>query len=262
MVAAKLSDLRLRYLKSLPAPLDGMWECFVEMADHYSIHKDQKLIGYGVVNSENKLLQFELDSNLNCREVFSKFISELNVISAFVATCESQYLALCLDQQVSLVINALMYHWAPDEVVLAAELPQGASIRGMVGSELSNATEFGVASLGADPDWLRSYFAERIERREILGMWRDSTLIATGECRPSPTQVRFADLGVIVSPDIRGQGIATNFLRHLIQVCRAQGLEPICSTERENRSAQHAIEQAGFVSKYRILEIGLPSKTS
>ena len=79
--------------------------------------------------------------------------------------------------------------------------------------------------------------------------------LATGECRPSDSQKPYADLGMVVSKNHRGQGLATNILRQLIRRCRENGLSPICSTERDNYAAQKAIENSGFVSHHRLLEI-------
>lgn len=43
---ADLKGVKQKYLDQLSAPLDGMWSCFVDMADHYSITSDGQFYQY------------------------------------------------------------------------------------------------------------------------------------------------------------------------------------------------------------------------
>ena len=232
-----------------------MWQSFVAAADHYSILGGNKLVGYCVVNAENKLLQFSTDDIDNDSGFFVLAVAELNVKGAVVATCEPSYLTLCrghFNEPPAEI--ALMYHVDADRSGGPAVFPEGSTFRPVTASELEASVEFGVAAIGGDPAWLREYFTERIHGEELFGLWQADALIATGECRPSSLQSPYADVGMIVSPDQRGRGIATNILRWLIQQCRDRQLTAICSTESGNLASQKAIERSGFVNYHRILE--------
>ncbi len=253
--SAELTDLKQMYLSQSAAPLDGMWESFVTQADHYSIQSRDKIIGYSVINSEQKLLQFFVIGAHHKGRIFSQVLAEKNVTGAFVNTAESQFLSLCMDHHKSVVINALMYHVEKDTLIKEAVFPPETDFRIIDEDELPTAFEFGIRTLGVDPDWLKGYFTNLIKREELFGLWQDDCLIATGECRVSDSQKPFADVGMIVSKSHRKQGLATNILRALIHLCHQDGLRPICSTEAGNIAAQKAIAKAGFISHHRILEI-------
>ncbi len=253
--SAELADWKMRYLQQVAAPLDGMWQTFVAMADHYSLSGGSQVAGYCVVNSEQQLLQFFVADRELAAGLFAQVLRELNVQGAVVATCEPQYLNLCTAHKASPPTEfSLMYHLDLDRAVAPPAFPDGTELRPVSADQLETAVEFGVAAIGADAAWLAGYYAERIDGAELFGLWQAGELIATGESRPSQIQPPVADVGMIVGPEHRGRGIATNILQWLIHDCRQRSLQPICSTETGNVAAQRAIERAGFTSYQRILQ--------
>lgn len=253
--ADKLSDLKAKYRTTVAAPLDGMWEAFTGMADHYSIMEGSNTVGYCAVNGEKKMLQFFMHAPANASAAFKQVIGQLDVVGAIVSTAETAFLGHCMDYQTSVSENAIMYHLEDGAACASAKFPADTTFRSLKNPDLQTAVDFAVATLGADAGWLKSYFGDLITRSELYGLFNDGTLIATGECRPSHTQFGFADVGMIVGTNHRGKGIATNMLRQLIRESIAQGLKPICSTEHGNIPAQKAITKAGFTNYHRILEI-------
>ncbi len=250
-----LADLKAKYRATAIVPLDGMWEAFTGMANQFSINDNKGAIGYCAVDDEQKILQFFVSAPANAPAAFNQAIEWLDVASAVVSTAEPAFLGLCMDHQKSVAEHAIMYHLADDMVCAAAEFPRGMAIRSMDKPDLKTVVSFAADTIGADAGWLESYFSGLISRGELYGLWQGSTLVATGECRPSTTQPEFADVGMIVGTGHRGKGIATNILRQLISESAALGLKPICSTECSNIAAQKAIAKAGFTAYHRILEI-------
>ena len=251
---AYLAALKHEYLQQCISPLDGMWEHFVGLADHYAIACDDTVIGYCAVNAEQKLLQFYIIGAHDAAFILSQLISELKISGAFLASSEMHALAVCMDHQVSVTVNALMYHTAPDTAAPKASFPNGAQFKSIAAVQLQDAVEFVYETLGMDIDWLKGYLADLIAKGELFGLWLDHKLIATGERRVSASQTPFADVGMIVGTNHRGKGLATNMLVQLRQLCEEEGRKAICSTERDNVAAQKAISRAGFVSHQRILE--------
>lgn len=252
---AAVSDLKRDYLAQLTSPLDGMWEAFGGMADHYGIIRDEKTIGYGALNSDQKLLQFYVEPGHDPAPIFTKFIEMLRVAGAIVSTGDPRFLSLCMDHQGAIQVNALQYHIEGDSPLKSAHFPPQTTFRPIKSDELSVAVDYAVETLGANVNWLTGYFANLIDRAELFGLWQGDALMATGECRVSESQRPYADLGMTVAQSHRKQGLATNILRQLLAHCRKRDLSPICSTERENIAAQKAIMKAGFVSDHRILDI-------
>ena len=249
-----LADLKAKYRSTVDAPLDGMWETFTGMANHFSIRADETPIGYCAVNSEQKMLQFFAVGAANASDIFRQALARLNVNGAVVSTAETTFLGHCMDYQTSVSEHAIMYHLADGTISADTKFPEGTTFRSLATGDLKTAVDFAATTLGADAGWLESYFGDLISRGELYALLEGDTFIATGECRPSHTQFGFADVGMIVGKGHRGKGIATNMLRQLIEESTAQGLRPICSTEQSNIPAQKAITKAGFTAYHRILE--------
>ena len=249
----QMAGQREAYLLSTTAPLDGMWEnAFFPMADHWEIAHTKQPIGFCSVNSEGKMLGFDVCRSAPQRSVFSQCIERLGVSGAFASTAEPTYLSLCADHQRTMSVNAIMYA-ENDHEQLTPAAPVGMNVRKAGPDDLANAISFGVSAIQANQDWLSGYFEERIRKNELFGLWNNTKLIATGECRISPNQKKIADVGMIVGATHRKKGLATFMLQHLRSIGAQQGLKLICSTENSNTGAQKAIERAGFMPQNRIL---------
>ena len=253
--AEDVAALRQDCLRQLTAPLDGMWESFVSMADDYVICRKGKIIGHCSVDAAQKILQFHTPEVPDPHASFHQALTTLDITGAVAATCDPHFLSLCLDHQQSVSVNALMYHLTETTVIEPVTFPPNMDFRAVGFSELETALAFGTETLRADRNWLTSYFTERIEGGELFGLWQNKQLIATGECRPSKTQKAYTDLGMMVAENQRGKGLATRILRRLLHLSRKRGLIPICSTESGNIAAQKAIIRSGFTSYHRILDI-------
>lgn len=258
--ANELEPWRRRYLDSTSAPLDGMWLSFAAMSDHYSFLIDEQVCGYCAVNSENKLLQFHVDSGADGETFFQFVLNELKITAANVSSAEPPFLELCKTRsRGEHTLVDLMYHIPAGTLLERPHFPDGTDIDQISMSQLDSAVEFSVAALGADANWLKEYYIQRIGDGELFGLWiasgsQERQLIATGEFRPSQLQPQFADVGMIVAKLYRGQGIATNVLRWLIEKSRTSNKQPICSTSHDNRASQVAIERAGFAKYHEILQ--------
>lgn len=240
--------------------LDGMWLCgFVPLADHFAISSGETLVGYTCVNSDGYILQYHLTEN--CRhdaiEVFQQLASnQLQTSSvikgAFSSTAEPQMLSYCFEAFSSFEVDTLMYRDCEDDT---PDPDRQALPMALVRIEqLESAALFAQAHAGGSMDWLMSYLANLINRRELYGYWLNGVLVATGECRGyDEYQVGYADLGVIVHEGHRKKGMATRVLRFLKSEAQARSLQPICSTEKQNRASQKAIMRAGFVARHRII---------
>lgn len=252
--ASELELRKTQYLSSLPAPLDGMWLSFTDAATHYSILLENQIGGFCVINAENKLLQFEVESERHANAIFQQALSKLKVTGAIVATCQPMFQALCVNQsRTSPAEVALMYEVDLNRQIQPVHFPENAKMRLVAPTEVATAIEFGLDAIGCDEHWLTEYYNQRIAGEELFGLWKENELIAVGEYRPSKYQARYADVGMIVSKSDRRKGIATNILRWLIQHASHDGRHAICSTEPKNKAAQKAIYRAGFVGYHKIL---------
>lgn len=256
----ELSSLKEAYFKTSTSPLDGMWHFgFVPMAEHFGFYESEHLVGFCCVNSDKYLLQFYLTETAQIlpKDLFtlivdstSTAIGEIN--GAFVSTAEPKYLSLCLDISPKLKVNALMYQYSGDASEEKIDI-----IKLILANndQLCSLVEFANEAIGAPKEWLTGYFGNLIKRNELWHYSIDGNIVATGECRHfDEYQTQYADVGMIVSPDYRGQGIATQVLKQLVSISEEKGLKSICSTESGNIGAQKALNKAGFFAPNRIVQ--------
>ena len=72
------------------------------------------------------------------------------------------------------------------------------------------------------------YVDNLIARKELFVLKESNTIISTGECRLSDTQLSFADIGVAVNKEHRKKGFATKMLHQLAKKAIRQKRKPIC----------------------------------
>ncbi|MUI54548.1 GNAT family N-acetyltransferase [Aliivibrio fischeri] len=255
-----LTLLKEHYFSHSVGPLDGMWHFgFVPMSDHFGFYEENKLIGYCCINSDGFLLQFYLskDAQTNISELFKQLInneiSTINMIKgAFVSTAEPEYLSLCLDNANTVNAHSIMFrHEDSIKTKSIAQIQMDLAKT----EELAELVEFASQTIGAPKEWLNVYYKNLMTRQELWVYRKNDHVIATGECRRfDEYQKNYADLGMIVSQNHRGKGIATQVLNFLVQQANRHNLQAICSTESMNIGAQKAISNAGFTSKNRIVQ--------
>lgn len=253
--ADNIAEMEQTYLSDCAAPLDGMWQSFVEMAEVTEISQNQSPIGYAAINGDKELLRLHVAEQIDPTPVLKSLIDKQNLVGAVVSTAEPRALACLLDVQATLSVSAIMYHMPSPQSDLLAAFPIGTELRPVDADALEQVADFGHRTLGASLDWLLSYFSGLIGRGELYALRRDNEILSTGECRRNNRQPQVADVGMIVGKAHRRQGIATEMLKALAQKARDQKLAPICSTETDNLGAQKAITAAGFVSYHRILNV-------
>ncbi len=250
-------DLRRDYLACLSAPFDGMWQAFATMSCHHELRAKGERAGYFCVNDEGHLLQFHVSPTFEslAEELFAAVIARREVGGTMVSTADCLFLGLCLDLHCKVEVHTYLYQDRQgsettvfDDASLTFEPVQP--------EELESITELQRRSLDQDlGDWLIGYLENLITRRELFALCSGGQILGTGEARVSESQPPFVDLGVITAPGHRGKGVAHQILSRLKGLCYDRNLIPICSTTVGNLAARKAIAKAGFVARYRILQV-------
>jgi len=257
---SELSELKKAYFEHATAPLDGMWHFgFVPVSKHWGFYLKQRLVGFCCINDDGYMLQFYLEPNCQVyAQALFTLIAQQNssnikaVKGAFVSTAEPHYMSLCLDNSTTFNVNALMYRAAAQQVNKQNE---SLTMQLATKEQLSDFVLFAVTNIGAPQEWVSGYYGHLIDRKELLGYWKEGQLLAAGECRLfDEHQTEYADLGVVVSQSERGQGLAKKVLCYLTNIASNKGLNVICSTESHNVAAQKAIGRAGLLPFNRIVQ--------
>ncbi|WP_168188583.1 GNAT family N-acetyltransferase [Thermoflavimicrobium daqui] len=253
----EIQDLRGQYLHTLVAPMDGMWESsIIAHATYWKIKYEGHIAGYFCIDSTNCLLQFYLTEAYQsfAQGIFPFILKKEGIKRAIVSTLEPFYLSLCLDFHRNLSIHSYLFR---DSQMRELSFPQlkDTIFKQAKKEELEEVVRFYEENTEGNQDWIPP-FVERLINQSQLFVLRDhQKILGTGECIISQKQKPYADLGMIVAKNYRKMGIGTYILIQLKNHCYNLGYKPICSCTFENIASKRAIEKAGFISHYRILNI-------
>lgn len=253
---ALIQQLRSAYLRTLQAPLNGMWEgAVIAQATFWEIHDQERPVGHFCLDADHVLLRFALltDQQVQAQEIFRWLISICPIQSAMASTLEVPYFALCLDMQKHIVVQQYLFR---DQKHIAASADPGKQAVQKAGKQaLPDIIHFYREHTAGAGEWIASFVQKRLAREELYLWYHEQTMVAVGECIPSQSQPPYADLGMIVAQACRGQGLGTAVLLYLKERCYTAGWEPICSCAVENQASKKAIERAGFLSEQRIVKV-------
>ena len=251
-----IQRLRNDYLRTLVAPMDGMWEnTAIAHATFWSIHDQKQFAGYFCLDANNYLLRFHLlaDYQTRAQEIFRWIISTYNIRHAIASTIEPLYFSLCLDLQQSIELHSYLFR---DHIPV--ELPPDLSesmFRKAHKSELEDIVRFYQANKEGSGEWIGEFLRTHLKREGLFVLFDRQTFVATGEYIPSQKQPPYADLGMVVARAHRGRGLGSLMLVLLKKHCYQNGKKPICSCEAANSASKKAIEKAGFVSEHRMVKV-------
>lgn len=257
-----LEELKKQYLEETIAPLDGIWLFgFISKASHFGMFINDEIVGFFCINDDGYMLQFYLlpelweeSGTLMHQILHQEHILVPKVCGAFTSTAEPGFLSLCFDHFPSFNVHSLMYQ-LPENDTFKEIGEVEYQLEPLTEKHLGDVVEFAKSNVRAPQGWLSGYYGRLISRGELFGLWQEGRLLAAGESRSDDQiQVEFGDVGLIVDRSVRGQGVGTRAMKELIHITRLKGLQPICSTEKDNIGAQKAITRAGFVAKNRIVQ--------
>jgi GNAT superfamily N-acetyltransferase len=253
---ALIQQRRDDYLRTLPAPLDGMWESVaISHATFWEIQDQGQHIGYFCIDPDHYLLRFHLWENhqSQAQEIFRWVLSTHTIRHAITSTREPLYFSLCLDMQASIVPHSYLFR--DHRHVERSSCLSGSTFRKAKKREFSDIAHFYSANIEGPGDWIEAFLHERFKHEELFVLYDQHTLAATGECIPSQKQPPYADLGMIVAQAYRGRGLGSFMLVQLKKHCYEVGWKPICSCAADNHASKKAIEKAGFLSDQRMVKV-------
>ncbi|EAY28700.1 GNAT family N-acetyltransferase [Microscilla marina] len=254
-----LSTIYPAFYASLHASFDGMWDQITGNATHWSISHQHKNIGFYVIDDANILINFFLIETALplLEEVFAQLLAQHKVKSGIVSTNAPVFVSACADFAHTITPHSYLFQDHKKRDLVAPALANGTKpvLKVAQTSDHQAAVNFGVVAIGADKTWLEGYYALRIQKQELFLWQAGEEIIGACEARKSDSQPGIGDVGMVVGIPYRRQGVGAYLLNEAKKKCYQQGLTPICSCEKENIGSRQSIYKAGFVSKYRVLNV-------
>ncbi len=238
----------------LVAPEDDMWAQLAEDAVPHAILVDGVVGGYCTLDDDRRLRSFHVTDgfDLAASEVFAHVVGSMGIGSALPSTVDPMFLTLSLAIGGAVRPVGLMYDHVVEPTSRSADLHLAHD------DDHREIVAFDHDQTGSPFDFLEPYVAARIARGELAVLVGDDGRIrATGECRTDTRSTGYAHLGLIVRRDDRNRGVGTSVLTAMVELARARGLRPLCSTEPSNVAARHVIQRAGFRQRHSVLSVAM-----
>jgi len=254
----QITSLRKEMYESLSAPLDGMWDELIHRAIIKGIYLKNTLIGYFCHDHAYTLINFYVSQKwLNRKElILRNLLTDEYFPQAYVCTNHPCFLTAALP----VARQHTVYYYLFEDCTESRHpvLPPGFEQAKLVLAtprDTPNIVRFCMQTNEADEAWLSQYTNYWAQREGMYFLSLDHTIIATCELRLSETQPQYADLGAIVSPSYRRQGLGTYLMKKGKAFAYERGRTPICSCRFDNQGSRKMIENAGFVNKHVMFKV-------
>jgi len=230
------------YLQTLTGVVDDFWEEHILTADVYAIREDEKPIGCFTIHSNEKITMFYVRPAYIriAQDIFKRILSDFNVQTAFVATCDLLFLNLCMDFHKRIEMQAYFFKYG-SMAVRPPEYP----------SEL-----LAVAVPCDETDILdKEGVAENIALGKYYVMREKGIFLGQGFFNKNNLNPNAASIGMSVHPDFRRKGVGRSIIMHLANICHKKGITPYCGCWYYNHNSKATLESAGFITQTRLLNV-------
>jgi hypothetical protein len=182
-----IRDVRIAYLRTLVGPLDGMWETTaIDSAAFWGIFLQGRRVGHFCLGTDRCLLRYCLidAARMSADAVLREITTTFALQHALACTVEPFYFSSCLDLQTETVVQSYLFR----DTTAGRRVPDldGLLFRKVSEDETTRLVTFYQTHIEGDRGWVRRFVLERVERGELFGLYDDQSLLATGECIPSP----------------------------------------------------------------------------
>jgi GNAT superfamily N-acetyltransferase len=260
-----INSYRHKLYDNLVAPIDGMWEALQiggAQTQTYLIEHECRSIGFCCVDdSDRSLNQIYLEDSMGylMSSTIEALVNEEVINAATLGTNDPMPFNACLSRAKSVDADTYLYRYVPGQIPKVGN-DKALTFCPAEGQNVDELKLFFKSQAGFDDQI--GYGENLIERGEIFffrlkGENTAGKVVATGECRLSDTQPKYADIGVIVNSEHRGKGVGAIVLHEMAKLAISKGRIPICSTTRDNVAAQKAIERSGFCCFHIIYKMSL-----
>jgi GNAT superfamily N-acetyltransferase len=246
--AAPPGDLRVRYLASLPEPQIHYVEKRVVAGRAVVIGPPTSPLAYAVVH-DGAVVEFFADQALpGLSEAFFAAAAHGGASSAVMKSYDALALAAVSGRVATVAaIGINCTNWSDERF----DPPTG--FRARIAVAADDATMLAIGpGLFETADEVRQHLAAREARIYEL----DGAPIGCGLRTPVHRGADAFDLGVGVLPEWRGRGFGEHIVRDLKLNClRELGVRPTCGCAVENIASRRTLENAGFLTEHRVLEL-------
>ena len=247
----EIKPLMSEYLNSLTGVTEDFWEEHIINADTYRINDNQEPVGCFSIFGNDKITMFYVlhDYLNNAQEIFKRILEDYKIKTAFVATCDPLFLALCMDFHKKIELQAYFFDGTKEVTVREPEYGREliSEIRPeempVITKKTDNFFEFPTQEIYEKSGY-------KIFRLSVGG--EDLGYGIYGRNKLTP---QYYACGMITLPEHRQKGVGRSLQIHLADIVRELGGIPISGCWYYNTNSKKTIESAGRYSSGRLLNV-------
>ena len=231
----------------LISPIDSFAEEHILQAMHYTIARNDLVIGYCSIHNGNVLTQFFLKDTYRhlSQDVFAHAKKLESVNEALVATCDEFFLSLSVDWCSAINKQAYFFQYVRNIDVQAAILPI---------YRIASLDDMTLIQQNAE-DFFDNSLEKQIKARKIYIGFDQQTPIAFGVFERGKILRNHVSIGMYTAPKYRRMNIGKMTLKYLINEALNAELRPIAGCWYYNHLSKKTLEGVGMISNTRYLRI-------
>ncbi len=243
--------LRGQYLQSLPESQELFVEALVQAGTAVIFAEGLEVVGYAAIHGQTIVEFFVRPHALaHAEAAFEALRASRPVTTVLCKSFDALLLSLACRRPTTVKTAGLLFR----------RLAQ-ASIRGDGRWQVRAANDGDVERVLAVHEGFFDSPAELGEYVRARGLFvyesPGGALLGCGLVKRITPWQHFVDVGMLVAPAHRGQGLGAQIIADLIARCRTVGVTPVCGCDVSNVASRRALERAGFRSIHRLLEVAL-----
>jgi len=237
------------YIKSNKITVDSFWEGHVIESNHYKMMICDEIVGFFAIHKNNTITLFNVFVPYanQAQELFARVKKYESVTNAMVPTGDEFFISHCFDNFSKIEKQAYF------AIYTEKELPK----------ERKKALNLRIADIDKDCETLKlcGDFLDGIIKQlrdgatfiEIYIVEYDENIVGFGVIDYGRVLKDVSSIGMYVCEKYRQQGIASNILEHLKQICTEKGYRVFSGCWYYNHNSKKSMESAGAYSKTRLI---------
>ena len=244
-----IGDLRGAYLDGLLEAQELYVELMVRRARVYMLEAQGVRMGYFLLGEDGALLEYYVtrDHLERMDAILGMLIEKFSIRKALCKSFDHSLLSCCAGCQKEARVIGIHYREYVENP--ARRVVEGVSARPARLEDEGYIIAINEEVFDHDEE-VRAY----IEAGQVLVFEKDAERIGFGIfARVIAGRPEF-DIGMLVERKFRRQGYGEYIIRYLVDYCRRNGWRAVCGCAIENEASRRCLENAGFITRYRLLE--------
>ena len=250
----ELKEQREKYFNSLISTQEYYLEETIKSAECISIMYDNNIAGYAILESNNILLEFFVSKKYlqQAESIFDLLVEMKGIKYILCKSFDHNLLELALQKKYTSTVIGVLYR---DTVSSKLNYTEDLLTRAIEESDFDAVMEIN-ENVFTDKDDLQFY----VENKSAIIFEKFDELIGVGIFTNILDNKPETDIGVLVNRQFRNRGYGTQIIRYIHNLCIENNMKPQCGCAFSNVSSRRAIEKAGFIPNYRLIEFIVESE--